>query len=131
MKVVKLKDSRTVKHYSEAFKQRILKEIRTGKFSKNEICRKYGISVGSIYFWIKKYNYYELYNPRIRIEMPNEIEKNKSIREENKRLKEALVRLQLKHLKSEADLAIAMEQLGYENKEEFEKKRKANPYKKR
>lgn len=130
MKVVQLKDSRAVKHYSEAFKQKVLKEIRTGKFTKNEICRKYGISVGSIYFWIKKYNCFELYNPRIYVQMPNELEENQSLREENKRLKEALVQLQLKHLKSEADLVIALEQLGYVNKEEFEKKRKANPYKK-
>jgi transposase-like protein len=130
MKKSSLKDGRIIKSYSESFRQKVLREISEGKLTKNGAQRKYGISVGSIYFWIKKYQRTDLYNPRIRIEMPNERDQQKALRSENKKLKEALVQLQLQRLKSEADFAIAIEELGYSDTEEYKKKLKANPSKK-
>ncbi len=125
-----LKDCRTIRRYSESFKFKILRELESGRSTKNELIRKYGISPGSLYFWIKKYHRDDLFNPRISIEMPKERDKKKALEQENKELKEALIQLQLKHLKSEADLECAIDELGYSSKEAFKKKSEANRSKK-
>ena len=121
-----LKDSRIVKRYSEVFKQKVLQDIATGKYSKQEVIRVYGLSNGSIYNWIKKSNRLDLLNKRVRIEMANEKDQLKELQSKLKEMESAMVQMQLKHLKSEADLAVAVEELGYKDKEEFLKKRKAN-----
>ena len=130
MKKVNLKDNRTVRSYSESFKQKVLQEISNGRVTKMEASRKYGISVGSIYLWMRKYNKLDLFNPRIRIERPEEIDRQKALEEKVKELEKALATTQLRHLRAEADLAVALEILGYKSKEEFEKKQKANQSKK-
>lgn len=130
MKKSKLKDSRTLRRYSESFKLKVLRELESGRSTKNELVKKYGISPGSLYFWLKKYHRDDLLNPRITIEMPKERDKKKALEQENKQLKEALIQLQLKHLKSEADLECALEELGFSSKEDFKKKSKANRSKK-
>ena len=121
-----LKDSRIVKRYSEVFKQKVLQDIATGRYSKQEAIRVYGLSNGAIYNWIKKSNRLDLLNKRVRIEMANEKDQLKELKSKLKEMESAMVQMQLKHLKSEADLAVAVEELGYEDKEEFLKKRKAN-----
>lgn len=126
MKKAELKDSRIVRQYSESFKLKVLEELSQGKSTKNELVKKYGISFGSLYFWIRKHRRDDLFNPRILVEMPKERDKKKALEEENRQLKEALIQLQLKHLKSEADLACALEELGFSSKDDFEKKLKAN-----
>ena len=131
MKKVNLKDNRTIRSYSESFKQKVLQEISDGRVTKAEASRKYGISIGSIYRWMRKYNKLDLFNPRIRIEMPKEIDRKKSLEKKIEELEKALATTQLRHLRAEADLAVALEILGYKSKEEFEKKQKANQSKKR
>ncbi len=76
MKNTKLKDSRTIRRYSESFKFKVLRELELGKSTKNELVKKYDISPGSLYFWIKKYHRDDLFNPRISIEMPKSIQKD-------------------------------------------------------
>ena len=51
-----LKDNRTIKRYSESFKLKVLSEIESGRYSKNEVCNVYGIGIGSLYKWIKKFD---------------------------------------------------------------------------
>ena len=63
--------------------------------------------------------------------MPQENDQLRELKKQNKELKEALVKMQLKHLRSEADLEVALKELGYNSKEDFEKKQKANQSKKR
>ena len=121
-----LKDSRIVKCYSEVFKQKVLQEITDGKYSKREASRVYGMSNGSVNNWIKKSNRLDLLNKRVRIEMANEKDQLKELKSKLKEMESAMVQMQLKHLKSEADLAVAVEELGYKDKEDFLKKRKAN-----
>lgn len=131
MKKSTLKDNRTVKSYSEAFKQKVIRDISEGRKTKKEASRYYGCSEAAIFNWIKKMNRLDLYNPKIRVQMPQENEELRELKQKNKELKEALVQIQLKHLKSEADLEVALEELGYSSKEDFEKKQKANQSKKR
>ena len=117
-----LKDDRTVKRYSEAFKLQILSEIDSGKYTKGEICRVYDIAPASIYSWIKKYGKFDLLNHRIKIETMEDIDKIKKLKEENKRLKELLVQKDIKGFLDEAYLEYAAKQMGYKNVEELKKK---------
>ena len=126
-----LKDNRTLKSYSESFKQKVLNEISDGKYTKNEVIRRYNIGTGTLYNWIRNMSRLELYNQKIRVQMPQERDEIKQLKKQIKELEQALVQIQLKHLKAEADLEVALEQLGYDSKEAFEKKQEANRSKKR
>ena len=126
---VNLKDGRTIRHYSEAFKLKVLQDISEGHLSKKEASRKYGCSEASIFSWIRKYGRFDLYNPTIEIRMPTEKSEIKKLEKENKRLKDALVQMQLKNLKAECDLEAAMEVFGF-TAEELEKKAGASHSKK-
>ena len=130
MERVNLKNKQTVRRYSESFKQKVLQELVDGQLTKKEAIIKYGLGSGTIYHWMRKFNKLALYNPRIRIEMPNEIDKIKELKSKVSELEKALATTQLRHLRSEADLAVALEVLGYKDKEEFEKKSKADQLKK-
>ena len=99
-----LKDDRTVKRYSEAFKLQILSELESGKYTKGEISRLYGIGPASIYAWIKKYSKFDLLNCRINIETMDDIDKIKKLEEENKRLKDLLVKKDIQGFLDEAYL---------------------------
>ena len=122
---VNLKDNRTIRRYSEAFKFKILQEISEGRLTKIEASEKYGISVGSIYSWMHKFGRYDLYNPSIEIKMPSEKNQVKELKKEVKELKDALVQLQLMNLKAECDLEAAMEVFGF-TAEELAKKAAAS-----
>ena len=119
-----LKDDRTVKSYSESFKLKLLSELSDGKYSKNEIGRVYGVSLGSLYYWIKKYRRFDLLNQRLKIETMDELDKLKKLEEENKKLKELLIKKEVDGLMNEGYLEYAAKQLGYKSVEELKKKLK-------
>jgi transposase len=110
---VKLKDGRTIRRYSEAFKQKVLLDITEGRLTKKGASTKYDVNQSTIFSWIKKYGRFDLYNPTIEIKMPKEKNQVKELQKEVKELKEALVQMQLKNLKSECDLEAAMEVFGF------------------
>ena len=117
-----LKDNRTIKKYSESFKLKVLSEIESGKYTKSEVCKVYGIGTPSLYRWINKFDKFALMNKRIRIETMEEKDKIKSLEKEIAKLKEALVNKDLKLFINECYLDVAREKLGYEDLEEFKKK---------
>ena len=119
-----LKDNRIVKSYSESFKLKILSELESGTYTKNEIIKIYGISASTIYLWIKKYSKLDLLNKRVRIETMGEKDKIKKLQEEIKQLKELLIQKDIKGLMDEAYLEYAAKQLGYTNVDELKKKLK-------
>jgi transposase-like protein len=121
---VKLKDGRTIRRYSESVKLKILDEIHSGRMTKNEASRQYDVSVASIYKWMRKFGRLDLYNPRVTIQMPTEKDKIKALKEEIAVLKEAMIQSQLKAIKAESDLEVALEMMGL-NKSSFEKKQQA------
>jgi transposase len=118
--------------YSEAFKQKIVNEIENGNHSIYSAKEAYGIKGdGTIYYWIKKMGKLELLNKIVRIEMPQEKDQLKELKAQIKELKEALIQTQLKELRADCDLEVAMEMLGYKDKEEFKKKLEQYQSKKR
>ena len=42
------KNDQTVKNYSESFKFKVLSELETGKYTKNEIIQFYNVNTGSL-----------------------------------------------------------------------------------
>lgn len=126
-----LKNSETVRRYSQAFRRKVLLELTEGKYTKNEVIRLYGMNPATLYDWIRKSKRLDLLNPRVRIEMVNEKDKIKELQARVKDLEGALAQTQLEHLKSEAYLSVVMEELGYSDKSELPKKSKAKRSKRR
>ncbi len=109
--------------YSEAFKQQVVQEIEIGKHNLSSARKAYGIRGDeTIQIWIRKMGKLELLNKIVRIEMPQEKDQMKELKRQNKELKEALVKMQVKQLRTESDLEVAMELLGYTDTEAFKKK---------
>lgn len=49
-------NDQVTRRYSEAFKFKILAELSTGKHSKRELSRIYGLQSSTVNEWIKKYD---------------------------------------------------------------------------
>jgi len=117
-----LKDSRVVRSYSESFKLKVLTELEKGKYSKNEICRLYGVGAGTIYNWIKKYSRFELLNKRVIIQTMDEKDKIKELEDQIQQLKEILIDKDIERITNRVYLDDAARQLGYKDGKAFKKK---------
>jgi transposase len=51
-----LSEPKIVRHFSEAFKKSIVKELESRKLKKSEVSRIYEVSETSVYKWISKYS---------------------------------------------------------------------------
>ena len=122
-----LKDNRVVKQYSEAFKHKVLSSIRQGRYSKSEASRIFGVSKGIISYWIKRYDQ-SLFNIRVRVEDINEKDRLKALQDRIAELEKALADSQVQNFKLRAYQAVAMQKLGCESLEDFEKKNERPPY---
>jgi len=120
--VDKMKNTRTVRSYSENFKLKVLSEIESGRLGKTEACHRYGFSAASLYKWIRKYSKFELYNHRVRIETMDEVDRIKKLEEENRKLKELLADKEVKLLVNDATLEVVRKKLGYKSVAELKKK---------
>ncbi|MCG8482954.1 MAG: helix-turn-helix domain-containing protein [Clostridia bacterium] len=117
-----LKDNRTIKRYSESFKLKVLSELESGKFTKNEIVRIYGIGQGTVYGWIKNYSRFDLLNTQVKVQTMDEKDKVKSLEKRIKQLEKLLVEKDLTHLTDQVYLEDAIRQLGFKDIESFKKK---------
>ena len=124
IKVDMLKNNQIVKRYSESFKLKVLSELESGKYTKNEITRVYGISPNTIHVWIKKYGKLDLFNKRVKVETMDEKDKIKKLEKEIKQLKELLIQKDINGLMNEAYLEYAAKRLGFKSVEELKKKLK-------
>jgi transposase len=115
------KNEFVTRRYSEAFKLKILAELSTGKYSKRELGRIYGIDRNTMNVWIKKYDRKDLMNTRIMVENLDEISRIKSLQKEIEQLKQLLIRKDIEKLVLDSYLEVAAENLGYKNVEELKK----------
>jgi len=123
---------RPIHRYSEAFKQKVISEIESGHHSLHSAQQAYQIGGdATISNWINKMGKLELLNKIVRIEMPQEKDQIKELKAQVKELKEALIQTRLKELRADCDLEVAMEMLGYKDKEAFKKKLEQYQSKKR
>ena len=121
------KNERVIRRYSEGFKLKILSELSTGKYSKRELSRIYGLQSSTINEWIKKYDRKDLMNTRIMVENEDEISRVKALQKEIEQLKKLLLKKDLDQLVSESYLEVAAEMLGYKNVAELKKKLNIKP----
>ena len=115
-------NDQVTRRYSEAFKLKILAELSTGKYSKRELTRIYGLQSSTVNEWIKKYDRKDLMNTRIMVENKDEITRLKELQKEIEQLKKVIIRKDLEHLVYDSYLEVAAKMQGYENVEEFKKK---------
>ena len=115
------KNDQVTRRYSESFKLKILAELSTGKYSKRQLARIYGLQGSTINEWIKKYNRKELMNTRIMVETKDEISRLKAMQKEIEQLKKLLVKKDLDLLVKDSYLEVAAKDLGYKSVEELKK----------
>jgi len=115
---------RTVNRYSEAFKQQVVQEVESGQGSVQDLRRKYGLSVNTIQYWIKRMGKLDLLPTIIRVEKPNEANKIRELERQIRELKESLADTQVDYLIAKSQFEIVCEQQGLDP-EEVKKKLKA------
>lgn len=121
------KNEQVTRRYSEAFKLKILLELSSGKYSKRELGRIYGLCHSTINEWIKKYDRKDLMNTRIMVENKDEISRLKELQKEIEQLKKLLIKKDLDKLVTDSYLEVAAENLGYKNVEELKKNLNIKP----
>lgn len=93
--------------YSEAFKGQILSEIESGRMTRGEIRRRYGVSLSSIREWMGTHGKTHLLDKVVHVETPEERDRVKGLEKEKQRLESALAQSQLKVLALEEMIRLA------------------------
>ena len=86
------KNDKVVRRFSESFKLKVLDELATGKYSKRELSKIYGVASSTFNGWIRKYDRKDLMNQRIMIENTDELGRIKALKKEIEQLKKLLVK---------------------------------------
>lgn len=111
---------RIINRYSLAFKQKVVKEIESGKLTISGAREVYDIGgSGIIQYWIRKFGKLELLNKVVRIEMKDEVSKLRQLEKEKKELESALAQAHLKLLVYESLIEVAGEHYGVDLKKSF------------
>jgi transposase len=121
------KNDGVTRRYSESFKLKLLSELSTGKYSKRELSRIYGIASTTLNEWVRKYDRKDLMNTRVLVETKDEISRLKALQKEVEQLKELLIKKDLDKLVQDSYLEVAAENLGYKNVEELKKNLNIKP----
>lgn len=109
--------------YGEAFKQQVVEQIQSGKFSGAfAASRAYGIKGSTtVNNWLRLYGREDLIAKQITITTVQEKDRIKQLEQRNRQLEKALATTQMKGLLEESYLRIACERLEMEV-DEFKKK---------
>lgn len=112
-----------VYRYSTSFKQQVVEELESGRFSSiYEAKEHYGITgATTIRRWLLKYGRNHLCPKVIRVEKPNEKDQIRQLKKHIRQLEQALGRTQADKVLNEAFLELACEELG-QGVESFKKK---------
>jgi transposase-like protein len=121
------KNDNCVKRYSESFKLKLLDELSTRKYSKNQLGKLYDVSPSTINEWIRKYDRKDLMNTRILVENIDETSRLKALKKEVEQLKNLLIKKDLEMLAYDSYLEVAAKNLGYKNVEELKKNLNIKP----
>lgn len=114
-------DIKNIVRYSEAFKQKVVKEIENGKYTITQAQIVYGIGGNTtIQQWIKKLGKNKLLGKRVRIEMKSELDKIKQLEQEKKELERAVANLTLKNLALESQIEILEQESGIDSKKKIQ-----------
>jgi transposase-like protein len=116
-------DQRIIVRYSMSFKQQVVEELESGRFSSILKAKEhYGIAgAGTVRSWLVKYGRNHLCAKVVRVEKPNEKDKILELKKQIRQLKEALGQTQAENVVNQEFLKIACEQMG-KDVESFKKK---------
>lgn len=120
------KNDRVTRRYSEPFKLKILAELSTGKYTKYELGKLYGIACTTINERIKKYERKDLMNTRVMVETKDEITRIKTLQKEIEQLKKLLLKKDMDQLVDDAYLEVAAQKIGYRSVLELKKNQISN-----
>ena len=95
--------------YSIPFKQKVISEIESGKYSLQEASEIYSISGQSLYNWLRKFGRSHLIGKIVRVEMKGEADRIKQLEAEKKELESALAKAHLKIITLESTMEVAEE----------------------
>lgn len=109
--------------YSEAFKHRIIQELKSGKFNSIDEAREmYGIGKGTINRWLQKYDRRDILPRKVRIEMPDEQSQLKKLKKRVRDLEKALADSKVREIINQAHFEVLCEQMGIKDIEGMKKK---------
>jgi transposase len=109
--------------YSEAFKLQVIGALEKGRFgSPYAAARAYGVSVGMVAYWLRRYGKNHLLGKVVRVETPQEVNEAKELRKRVRELEKALADAHLDSRLDAAYLRIACRAAGIEDVEDFKKK---------
>ena len=106
--------------YSSAFKLKVISEIESGKFSIEQARKIYDIKGNStIHSWINKYGKNHLIPKIVRIQMKDERDKIKELKNEIKVLQKALSRAQVDNICWQSLVEVIDEKYNIDSKKNF------------
>ena len=114
---------KTVIRYSQSFKQQVISDLESGRFSSMlQAQEHYGITGSStIRNWLLKYGRNHLCAKVVHVEKPDEKSKILKLKKQIRQLKEALGQTQAENILNQEFLKIACEEMG-QDIESFKKK---------
>lgn len=115
---------RVVRRYSESFKLEVLRALEEGRYASPwEAGRAYGIRGGdTVACWVREYRKDDLLNKVVYVMKADEQSEVKKLRQEVRKLKDALADAHLDLKLERAYLQVACESAGIQDVEEFKKK---------
>jgi len=114
---------RVVKRYSEAFKLQVIRELETGRFdSPFEAGRAYGVGLGTVGYWLRRYGKNHLLGKVVRVMKADEQAEVHALRKQVRELKGALADAHLDMKLEAAYLKIACRTAGVVDVDDFKKK---------
>ena len=106
-------DKKDRKRYSEAFKLRVMEELRDGKWkTPTEAALAYGMTAQCVRNWMERLGFGHLKGRLISVKTASEIDEIKRLKDEVRRLKVRLADEVLDHMIDEAALELACNRLG-------------------
>jgi transposase len=115
--------SKEIKQYSLAFKQMVVSQIESGRFTIADAKRTYDIGgCGTIPKWLKKLGKDHLLNKVVRIEMKGEKDRIKELERQKRQLESALAQEHLKNICLESLIECVEEHYQIDVKKNFGEK---------
>jgi transposase len=119
-----MNEKKTMSHYSEEFKWRVVQEVLSGKYNKEEARQIYGIKSNcAILYWMRKYsgndNYRRIHGFANGINNMLSSKENKELKERIHQLEEELRRANLRADLWQKMIEVAEEQLQIEIKKKY------------
>lgn len=126
-----MSSTKTVIRYSQAFQQKVVSEIESGKFTIAQARRIYDIKGKStVNYWLNKFGKNHLIAKVVRIEMKDEKDKLKQVEREKHQLESALAQAHLKILCLESLIDCAEDHYQVDIKKKFDTQQSDKPLKK-